>query len=201
MGIADTRMASFLFGQTRHAVMSLFFEYPNKAFYVSQIVRLLGKGSGAVQRELKLMTEAGIIRRMPRGNQIYFQTNKDCPAYNEIKTILKKSTTVPALAASRVERHIRVPQSALEAFCRQHHIAKLAFFGSVLRKDFRPDSDVDVLVSFEPGKTPGLAFFGMQNDLSNLLGREVDLHTPEDLSHRFRDEVVKEAEVHYDQTA
>jgi predicted nucleotidyltransferase len=82
-------------------------------------------------------------------------------------------------------------------FCRRHHIRKLALFGSVLRDDFRPDSDVDVLVEFEPGHVPGLAFFEMQDELSQILGRHVDLNTRMCLSSYFRDEVVAEAEVLY----
>ncbi len=73
---------------------------------------------------------------------------------------------------------IQVPRERIAEFCRRHHIRRLAFFGSVLRDDFTPDSDVDVLVEFEPGKTPGLAFFRMQDELSEILGRRVDLNTP-----------------------
>jgi predicted nucleotidyltransferase len=72
---------------------------------------------------------------------------------------------------------IRVPRTQLAEFCRRNHIRKLAFFGSVLRDDFGPQSDVDVLVEFEEGKTPGFAFFGMQEELAKLFGREVDLYT------------------------
>jgi len=67
----------------------------------------------------------------------------------------------------------------------------------VLREDFRPDSDVDVLVEFEPGYTPGLAFFRIERELSELVGRTVDLNTPRDLSRDFRDEVRREAELLY----
>ena len=72
---------------------------------------------------------------------------------------------------------IALPQAEIAAFCRRHHIRRLALFGSALRDDFRPDSDVDVLVEFEPGKTPGFAFFGMQEELSEIVGRQVDLNT------------------------
>lgn len=85
----------------------------------------------------------------------------------------------------------------LAAFCRKHHIRKLAFFGSVLRPDFRDDSDIDVLVEFVPGFVPGLAFFSMEQELSDLLGRRVDLHTPQFLSRYFRPQVLAEAEVLY----
>ena len=92
---------------------------------------------------------------------------------------------------------IEIPTVKIADFCRRHHIRKLAFFGSVLRNDFTPESDVDVLVEFEPGHTPGLAFFAMQRELSEILGRNVDLNTAQDLSQYFRQEVLDEAEVLY----
>ncbi len=89
---------------------------------------------------------------------------------------------------------IQVPVHEIERFCRQNHIRRLAFFGSVIRADFTPESDVDVLVEFEEGHVPGLDFFAMQRQLSGILGRQVDLHTPGFLSPYFRDEVLSEAE-------
>jgi len=72
---------------------------------------------------------------------------------------------------------IKIPKKKIAEFCRKHHIRKLAFFGSVLREDFRLDSDIDMLVEFEPGHTPGFAFIDIQDELTKLFGREVDLHT------------------------
>lgn len=96
---------------------------------------------------------------------------------------------------------IPVDKEKVAAFCRKHRIKRLALFGSVLCADFRPDSDVDVLVEFEPGSVPGL--FGiarMERELSALLGgRKVDLRTPEDLSRYFRQSVLAEAETQYAQ--
>ncbi|MGO9056341.1 MAG: nucleotidyltransferase family protein [Candidatus Binataceae bacterium] len=76
-------------------------------------------------------------------------------------------------------------------------IRKLALFGSVLREDFSPESDVDVLVEFEPGHIPGHSFFAMEAELSEILGRKVDLNTPGFLSKYFRDRVMAEAKVEY----
>ncbi len=74
---------------------------------------------------------------------------------------------------------IRIDDQVLSAFCQRHHIRWLALFGSALRpEDFRPDSDLDVLVDFEPGHVPGFAFVDLADELSVLLGRRVDLHTP-----------------------
>lgn len=92
---------------------------------------------------------------------------------------------------------IKVPRAKVAEFCQRYHIHKLAFFGSVLRDDFRPDSDVDVLVEFEPGHAPGLAFFAMQDELSKILGRKVDLNTKGFISRYFRDEVLRESRVEY----
>ena len=92
---------------------------------------------------------------------------------------------------------IQPDQKKIEEFCKRNHIKKLAFFGSVLRDDFRPESDVDVLVEFESGHVPGFAFYGMEAELSGILGRRVDLRTPAELSRYFRDKVVRQAEVRY----
>ncbi len=93
---------------------------------------------------------------------------------------------------------IQVPKEKLAEFCHRHHIRKLALFGSVLRADFRSDSDVDVLVEFEPGHTVGLLrMAGLEIELSEMLGRKVDLRTPGDLSRYFRDEVVRTSEVQF----
>lgn len=93
---------------------------------------------------------------------------------------------------------VAVPQDELNAFCRQHYIRRLAVFGSALRPDYRADSDIDVLVEFEPGHVPGLLSMArLERELSTLFERKVDLRTPQDLSPYFRQQVVDEAEVQY----
>lgn len=89
---------------------------------------------------------------------------------------------------------IPIDRTRVVELCRKHHIRRLALFGSVLRDDFTPESDVDVLVEFEPGHVPGLGFFAIQRDLAEIVGRRVDLNTPAFLSRYFRDEVLREAE-------
>jgi predicted nucleotidyltransferase len=93
---------------------------------------------------------------------------------------------------------IPIDRDAISAFCRRHHIARLALFGSVLRNDFRADSDVDVLVEFQPGHVPGLDFITIERELSQLLqDRRVDMVTPKFLNERIRDEVLTSAEPLY----
>ena len=93
---------------------------------------------------------------------------------------------------------INIDTEQLAAFCRRAGVLRLSFFGSVLREDFGPESDIDVLVEFSPESGIGLfEFVDLQRELAELLGREVDLHTPASLSHFFREDVVGSAEVAY----
>ena len=94
--------------------------------------------------------------------------------------------------------HLTVDRGAVSAFCQRHHITRLALFGSALGDNFGPDSDVDVLVEFQPGHVPGLEFLSVERELSTLLrGRRVDLVTPKFLNARIRDQVLREAELLY----
>ena len=94
---------------------------------------------------------------------------------------------------------IELPREQIEAFCVRHHIRKLSLFGSVLTPRFRPTSDIDLLVEFEPGHVIG--YFGlatMEMELSELLGRKVDLRTPGEIGRYFRDRVLASAVVQYE---
>jgi len=94
---------------------------------------------------------------------------------------------------------INITEEQIADFCQRNQITKFAFYGSVLRDDFRPDSDIDVLVELEPNHTIGLMKMAqMEIELSELIGRKIDLRTPQDLSKYFRDEVVAGAEVQYE---
>jgi predicted nucleotidyltransferase len=95
---------------------------------------------------------------------------------------------------------VDVPLELIQEFCRHYHIRKLAFFGSVLHDNFGVDSDLDVLVEFEEGHIPGFSFFQIQEELSELFGRGVDLNTPGFLSPYFREDVIQNALVIYEQS-
>ena len=96
------------------------------------------------------------------------------------------------------QHNIPLPREQIEAFCRRNRIQKLSLFGSVLRDDFTEKSDVDFLVELPPNSGVGLfKFIGMQDELEDMIGRKVDLRTPEDLHPRFRERVVEEAELLY----
>lgn len=89
--------------------------------------------------------------------------------------------------------HIDIDPTTIAAFCRRHQIRKMSLFGSVIREDFTPNSDIDVIVEFKPNTRVGFRFVTIADELSDLLGRKVDLHTPNSLSLYFRDEVLREA--------
>ena len=92
-----------------------------------------------------------------------------------------------------------MPLEEIANFCRRNHIRKLSLFGSILTPRFRPESDIDILVEFEPGKTPSLFdIAGIELELTETMGRKVDLRTPQELSRYFRDEVVATAAVQYE---
>ena len=96
--------------------------------------------------------------------------------------------------------HIELPKGRIEEFCKGHHIKKLSLFGSALRDDFTPESDLDILVVFDPAHIPGLIrLAGMEIELTSILGRKVDMRTAQDLSRYFRDEVLKSSKVQYEE--
>jgi hypothetical protein len=125
-------------------------------------------------------------------NSTYYHKEKIDREIQEQKTVEQRSAGQSSELLKRFKQRTEIAD-----FCSRHHIRKLSVFGSVLRKDFRPDSDIDVLVEFEPDHVPGLGFFTIEAELSKLVGRKVDLHTPKSLSRYFRDKVLAEAEVQY----
>jgi len=207
-------LSATLFSKTRRAVLSLLYSHADEAFYLRQIARVTGAGLGAVQRELRRLSDAGIILRAVKGKHVYYQANKESPVFAELRGVVTEvaHNDQPLHTATASDQHnatsqglgersknIVVPRDEIAEFCHRNHIHRLYLFGSVLRDDFRPDSDVDVLVEFEPGHVPGFfRLFDMEMELSALFsGRKVDLRTPQDLSRYFRDEVLATAEVRY----
>lgn len=112
------------------------------------------------------------------------------------KARLEARCTCPQ-GSAYVAMQIPVDRERVSDFCRRHHITTLAVFGSALRGDFGPDSDVDVLVQFEDGHTSGWELFDLQDELSAILGRRVDLNTPGFLSRSFRQRVLDKAKLLY----
>jgi len=190
----DKPTPHFLFGKTRRAILALLYANPEKSFYLRQILGIVQTGNGALQRELKRLTEAGLILRLTAGSRVLYRANLSSPDFAQIQNLIKvKSSLVPVVNAN-----ILLPENEIKDFCRCHHIRRLSLYGSVIRDDFSPDSDVDVLVEYQPGFVPGFEIVAQQAELSSILKRRVDLRTPGDLSRYFRDQVVREARVQYE---
>ena len=195
-----------LFGKTRRAVLGLLLPVPEKGFYLREINRLTGVSVGALQRELKTLVAAGLVVREGCFPRISYRADITSPIFTQLKTLFAGQSSPPAMPlpsrASRVDRNLEVPQGALDGFCRRNKISRLAFFGSVLRDDFDPDSDIDMLVEFLPEHVPGLfRMEELQDELSAMFGgRKVDLRTPAELNHLFRRQVENTSEVRFVQT-
>jgi len=130
--------------------------------------------------------------------------DRDLGTENEgkkFKIIVVENEASSATAENTTAERPTIPQNLIKDFCRKYHIRKLSVFGSYLREDFRPDSDIDFLVEFDPGQTPGyFELAHMEQELSDILGGyKVDLRTPHELSRYFRDEVMANAVVQYAQ--
>jgi predicted nucleotidyltransferase len=98
----------------------------------------------------------------------------------------------------QAKSNINIPSDKIEKFCKKHHIRKLSLFGSALRDDFTPESDLDILVEFDPDHIPGfIRLAGMEIELTEILGRKVDMRTAQDLSRYFREDVLNSAKVQY----
>ena len=125
--------SSVLFGRTRRRVLALLLGHPDERFYLRQIVRQSGAALGAVQRELQVLAEAGILRRTVEGRQVYFQANRESPIYPELQALLSKTVGL-----------VDVVREALAPLADEIRVAFV--FGSAARGELRRDSDVDVLV-------------------------------------------------------
>lgn len=194
-------LETLLGSKLRAKVLGWLFSHPDERYFVRQLTALVKEDSTNVSRELARLEKTGILISTTEGKQKYYQANKQSPVFNDLKGLLTFAADGGALnTASPAAVRIKIPQEKLAEFCRRRHIKKLSLFGSVLRDDFGPDSDVDVLVEFETGHTPGFAIIDMENELSGMVGRKVDMRTPNDLSRYFRDRVVRESRVEYAKT-
>jgi len=172
-------------------VLVWLFGHSDQRYFVRQLSALVKDDSTNVSRELARLEKTGILVSISEGKQKYYQANKDNPLFNELRNLIVKAS--PVITSSRFP----IPRRTLAKFCRKHHIKRLALFGSVLREDFRSESDIDVLVDFEPGYVPGFGIVNVEKELSRLAGRKVDLRTTGDLSRYFRERVVREARLEY----
>lgn len=156
--IFDKELCTFLFNKTRRSLLALLYGRPDETFYINQLMQSTGSGSGAVQRELKLMTEAGVLSRKQSGNLVYYQANPHCPIFDELKSIVRKTFGVTDV--------IR------QSLATKADKVRVAFiFGSVARSADDRRSDIDVMVV---GRISFGDVVSLLSSAEEKLGREVN---------------------------
>jgi uncharacterized protein len=180
-------LSAALFSKNRRAILGLLYAHPDRAFYLRQVVRMSGGGHGAIQRELKSLSQAGIIRRTLRDERVYFQANPECPVFKELKALIVKTAGVAD-----------VLKTALASLDDRIEIALL--YGSVASAQQRANSDVDVLVVGNVGFGEVVAALA---EAQSQLGREVNptVYAPAEFrsklsaGHHFLKSVLKKEKV------
>ena len=200
MGMMKEGLSEALFTKTQRGVLGLLFGNPDRSYYTNEIMRHARAGIGAVQRELERLVAAGLLTVSRVGNQKHYQANRRSPIFDEMAAIVSKTMDsvagVQELAARETRapyavrpqtRAFHVPKGRLAAICRRHRVKRLGVFGSAARGDLTELSDVDLLVEFEKGAETSLFdIVRLQEELSRLLGRKVDLATPAILENPYR---------------
>jgi predicted nucleotidyltransferase len=166
-------IASALFGQTRRKVLALLFGHPEESFYLREIVRAVGGGTGAVQRELEQLTSAGLILRKADGRQIYFTANPDSPVFEEVRSLVTKTIGVH-----------EVIRLALADFAERRLILSAFIYGSAATGKDRPESDVDLMIV---GDLTLSALLSVLRPAQDRLGREINptIYPVEELRHKL----------------
>lgn len=197
MGEAHKRVAEALFSRTQRKVLGLLFSRPEQRFYLNEIVRYARKGTGAVHRELERLATAGLVSVVRVGNQKHYQANRGSLVFDELEGLIAKlDRAAPAPAVRSPEATYAVPEpiraphvsrARLARLCRKYHVRRLGMFGSAARGELTPESDVDLLIEFEPGKAPSLwSETEMREAFGALFGRRVDLVPPQALENPYR---------------
>ena len=205
MGMKKAGLPETLFSKTQRGVIGLLFGNPRRSFYANEIVRYAQAGIGTVQRELARLTAVGLLTVKRVGNQKHYQANRAAPIFDELAAIVEKTmrplspqssvagipqalheTRAPYNAGKKRGPH-DVPMRRLAAFCRRHNIKRLGIFGSAARGEADNKSDVDLLVEFKDDAPASLFdMVRMQDELSRLFGRRVDLATSTVLENPYR---------------
>jgi len=196
-------LSDVLFSKAQRRVLGLLFGHAERSFYANEIMRAARTGVGAVQRELEGLAAAGLVTVSRVGNQKHYQANRGSPIFDELCSIVAKVLTpgftagpaAPVLREPRAEyalgaraAKLRIAKNEIAALCRKYGVKKLSLFGSAARGKMKPESDVDLMIEFDPASTTSLWDYpAMQDDFSALFDhRKVEFASPEILRNPFR---------------
>ena len=199
MGTKPSALSDALFSKAQRRVLGLLFGQSERSFYANEIVRAARAGVGAVQRELEGLAAAGLVTVSRLGNQKHYQANQGSPIFDELKSIVAKvlspGPAAPVLQQPQAQyavgakaAKLRIPKKEIAALCRKYGVKKLSLFGSAARGEMNPQSDVDLMLEFDPSsKTSLWDYPAMQEDFSALFDhRRVEFASPEILRNPFR---------------
>jgi predicted nucleotidyltransferase len=181
-------IAETLFSRTQQAVLGLLFARPEARYSLGEIVNAARKGTGAVHRELGRLVEAGLVTVLASGRSKLYQANRASPVFPELTGLMAKLSGAPVARSPQAAYDTGAPsQAKLAALCRKYHVRRLGLFGSAARGEAGAESDVDLLVEFEPGEAPSFwAEPEMRAAFGALFGgRRVDLVPPAALENPF----------------
>jgi len=195
-------LAKLLFKDYRRRVLALLLLHPDKRYHVREIARLTGTVAGTLHKELARLAEAGVLVKEAVGNQVQYRANVACPIYEELSQILHKLTGQTTNENKQESNGTQMKMSNIVeqyrnqilSLAKENGVRNVRVFGSMARNEAGPDSDLDLLVDIENGKS-GLALGGFLADVSALVHRKVDVVTEKALHPRIRDKVLHEARV------
>jgi predicted nucleotidyltransferase/DNA-binding HxlR family transcriptional regulator len=207
--ISTVKIVNFLLGNTRAAVLRTLLLEPDAALHVRELARVTGASPGSLHRDLRTLTELGLLQREEVGRQVHYRANRECGSFNALVDLLsnadaatttqsRQPAVAPVLHSPQAEYHVvphtklHIPRGRLAALCRKYKIHKLSLFGSAARNELTPESDIDLLVEFSPQSDVSLLVIpALQEELSALFGgRTVDVATPEILDNPFRRDAI-----------
>ncbi len=192
----SSHLAELLFKGYRRRVLGLLLQYPDKQYHVREIARLTGTVAGTLHKELTRLAEAGVLVKEVVGNQVQYRANIECPVYEELRGILEKLTgsvrEEGKASQTKMSEIIEKYRSQILLLAKENGVRNVRVFGSMARNEAGPDSDLDLLVDIEKGRS-GLALGGFLFDVSELVGHKVDVVTENSLHPRIREKVLHEA--------
>lgn len=191
-----SKLATLLFKDYRRQVLELLLLQPDKRYHVREIARLTGTVAGTLHKELTKLADVGVLLKETVGNQVQYQANRDCPVYEELRRIMEILTGSKKLESrpeqAKMSELVEKYRSQILSLAREKGIRNVRVFGSMARNEAGPDSDLDLLVELDKGKS-GFALGGFLTSVSVLVHRKVDVVTEKSLHPKIKEKVLREA--------
>lgn len=203
------KITNFLLGNTRAAVLRSLLLQPDAALHVRELARVTGASPGSLHRDLRALSDPGLLLREEVGRQVHYRANRGCAGFDALVDLLRTAdapisglrqqpAAAPVLHSPQAAFHVspqtrlHIPRGRLAALCRKYHIRKLSLFGSAARNELTPEGDVDLLVEFPPQSGVSLLDIpALQEELSALFGgRKIDVAASEILDNPFRRKMI-----------